>query len=357
MSTKVIKIGKKIIDFKSKCFIVAEISANHGGKIENAYALIRAAKKSGADAVKLQTYTADTITLNSKKKDFLIKNHSPWSYRKNLWSLYNKAKTPLEWHEKLFKFAKKLNLVIFSSPFDENAVDFLEGFGCPAYKLASQEINHIPLIKKIASTKKPIIISTGLCSKEEVSKAVRIIRGLNNNKIIILKCTSSYPATSKELNLLTIKDIKKSYNVIPGFSDHTLGYTSSIVAVMLGAKLIEKHISLPKKNSVDSFFSTNVNDFELMVHEIREAENSVGKIDYKPSKNSKKQHYAGRRSIYVVKNIGKGEKFTKHNIKVIRPHYGLMPKFYDQILNKISKKKLVPGTRMKLKYIKKNNEK
>lgn len=349
-----IKIGKKIISDNKRCFIVAEISANHSGNFKKACSLIKEAKKAGADAVKLQTYTPDTITFNSTNKDFLIKKNTPWKKQKTLWNLYNKAQTPREWHPKLFSLARKIKIEIFSSPFDETAIDFLEKLGCPAYKIASQEINHIPLIAKAAKTGKPIILSTGLCSLKDINLAVRTIKKFKNNKIIILKCTSSYPSSANELNLLTLKDIKKRFKTISGFSDHTIDDTAALASVALGGKVLEKHIDLDQNKSVDRFFSTKSSNFKQMVKKIRLLESSLGKIDYNPSSLSKKKHFVGRRSIYTVKKLNKGEILTPENIKIIRPNYGLHPKYYYKILGKVVNKTLKAGVRLSIRDIKIN---
>jgi len=342
--SKNFKIGKKKIGYKYKTFIVAEISGNHGGKIKNAIKLIKKAKEAGADAVKLQTYTPDTITLNCNKKDFRISEKSPWKKFKNFWNLYNYAHTPFEWHKKLFNYAKKINIEIFSSPFDEHAVDLLEKLECPAYKIASPEINHIPLLERVAATKKPVILSTGLASIKEIYDALKILKK-KNDKIIILKCCSSYPAKFEELNLLTIQDIKKRFNVLSGLSDHSSGIEAPLVAVALGANMVEKHFKL-NVESVDSFFSLNRNEFKKMVEKIRICEKALGKVSYKLSKESKLS-LVGKRSIYATKNIQKGEKFTQDNIKVIRPAYGLEPVYYEKLINKKSPISILKETSLK----------
>ena len=348
--SKNFKIGKKKIGYKYKTFIVAEISGNHGGKIKNAIKLIKKAKEAGADAVKLQTYTPDTITLNCNKKDFRISEKSPWKKFKNFWNLYNYAHTPFEWHKKLFNYAKKINIEIFSSPFDEHAVDLLEKLGCPAYKIASPEINHIPLLERVAATKKPVILSTGLASIKEIYDALKILKK-KNDKIIILKCCSSYPAKFEELNLLTIQDIKKRFNVLSGLSDHSSGIEAPLVAVALGANMVEKHFKL-NVESVDSFFSLNRNEFKKMVEKIRICEKALGKVSYKLSKESKLS-LVGKRSIYASSNIKAGEKINKTNVKVVRPSYGLHPSFYKRILGKVSKRNINFGSRIYLSDLKK----
>ena len=349
---KNIKIGKKIIGKNSKCMVVAEISANHDSKLANALKLIRLAAKAGVDAVKIQTYKPETITLNSFKKDFLINKNSPWSKKKNFWNLYKKGQTPWKWHKKLFSEAKKNNIEIFSSPFDETAVDLLEELGCKAYKIASPEITHIPLITKVAKTGNPIIISTGLSKLKELANAIKVVRNSGNNKIIILKCTSAYPAPTEELNLKTINDIAKKFKVHVGFSDHSIGNIAALTAVALGAKIIEKHFKLKNNKSIDSFFSADSTNFSDLISNIRQMESATGKINYNVTSSAKK-HLVGKRSIYTSAKIKKGDLFTKNNIKVVRPFHGLDPKYYNYILGKKSSCNLSPATRIKLAYIKK----
>lgn len=349
---KNIKIGKKIIGDKKKCLVVAEISANHDSKLSNAIKLIKLAAQAGADAVKIQTYKPETITLNSFKKDFLINKNSPWSSKKNFWNLYKKGHTPWEWHKKLFSEAKKNKIEIFSSPFDESAVDLLEKLGCKAYKIASPEITHIPLITKVAKTGKPIIISTGLSNLNELNNTIKTIRKCGNNKIVILKCTSAYPAPNLELNLKTIKNIEEKFKVHVGFSDHSIGNIAAITAVAVGAKVVEKHFKIKNNKTIDSFFSADKNDFLDLIKSIREVEKSLGKVYYNVTKSANK-HLVGRRSIYTSSKISKGDTFTRNNIKVVRPCYGLNPKYFSYVLGKKSNRNLSAATRLKLSYIKK----
>tara|TARA_Y100000590_G_scaffold213372_1_gene241790 strand:- start:55826 stop:56881 length:1056 start_codon:yes stop_codon:yes gene_type:complete len=346
------KIGNKNIGENFKSFVVAEMSGNHLGKLKNALKIVRLAKKCGADAIKLQTYKPNTITLNSNKKDFKIPKKSPWFKYKNLWNLYNNAHTPWEWHRRIFQEARKNKLSFFSSPFDETAVDFLEKIGCQAYKIASPEINHIPLIEKISKTNKPVILSTGLASYAEIKTAVNILKKNKSKKIIILKCSSSYPADYNELNLLTMSHIKKKFKSLVGFSDHTIGSIAPLTSVVLGGKMIEKHFIFDQKiNSVDNFFSAGPHQFKEMVNQIRSAERSIGKITYKLSKKSKIS-LNGKRSIYVSNNIYKGQKISKNNIKVVRPSYGLNPKLYKSVLGKKTIKNLKAGSRLEVKFLK-----
>jgi len=352
---KSITIDKKKIGNKAPCYIVAELSANHNGKIAIMKKLIRDAKKAGANAVKIQAYQADTITLNSTLKDFKIVKKNQWSKYKNLYSLYKKGETPFRWYKELFKYCKKYKITIFASVFDKKSIDILEKLNCPAYKIASPEITDIPLIEYAAKTNKPIILSNGLANYNDLLLAYNCIKRKKNNKIIILKCTSSYPAKKNKLNLRTMGDIKKKFKVNSGFSDHTIGIDSAIYAASIGADMIEKHITLDQKiKTIDSFFSLKIKKFKLMIDKIRENEKSYGKINYNIAKESK-INLNGRRSLYVINYIKKNEKFTSKNIKSIRPSYGLHPKFFSKIIGKFAKKDLPQGTRLKWSLIKKNN--
>jgi len=346
------KIGNKFIGKDHRSIIVAEISANHNKNFNTIKRLIKSAKKSGADLIKIQTYTAETLTINSKKKDFLIKKNNSWSKDKYLWNLYKKAETPKSLTSKIFNYSRSIGIDVFSSPFDIDAVNFLEKLRCPAYKIASPEINHIPLIERVAETKKPIILSLGLSNINDIDLAIKTIRKKGNSKIVLLQCVSSYPASIKEQNIKSILEIEKKYNVLCGLSDHTLGFIASVSAVAIGAKLIEKHFNLTNNKSVDSFFSTNEKEFKKMTDNIRLIESSLGSGKIEISKSSKK-NFNSRRSIYVSKNIEKGEIITNNNIKIVRPNYGLHPKFYNFILNKKSNTSLKIGDRFKLKYVKK----
>ncbi len=343
---------KNIFDQGNKrTFVVAEMSANHSSNISNAFKIIDHAKIIGVDAIKIQLYKANRITINSNKKDFKIKNKS-WKKYKNLFNLYKKAETPFEWYDTLSRYCKKKKIILFSSVFDLDTVDFLEKKNCPIYKIASPEITDIPLLEKVAKTGKPIIISTGLASKKDLDLAVNTLKKNKCRKIVILKCTSAYPAPLNELNLAAIKTLKNKYKTIVGFSDHSLGVVAPTIAVSLGAKVIEKHINLEKnKISVDDFFSLKISEFHEMIKNIRDTEKIIGNEDIKISKNSLK-NLAGRKSIYVIKNIDKGEIFTKQNISSIRPSFGLHPKFLKFLLGKKSKKNLKFGQKMKLSFVK-----
>lgn len=344
----------KIADFEigqsSNVFIIAELSANHNQKLETAIESVRAAKRAGADCIKLQTYTADTLTINSNKNDFIIKG-TIWA-GKNYYSLYQQAYTPWEWHEQLFKVAKEEGLICFSSPFDKSAVDFLENLSVPAYKVASFEITDIPLIEYIASKGKPVIISTGIATIVDIELALDACKRMGNNQIALLKCTSSYPAPIEEANLSMIKDMSEKFGLITGLSDHTLGATVPIAATVLGAKIIEKHFIIDRSiGGPDSTFSMNESEFTSMVISIRETEKAIGKIDY----NLTEKQLKGRdfsRSLYVVETITEGEIFTENNVRSIRPGFGLHPKYLNQIIGKKSNQNIEKGTRFSLEFIK-----
>lgn len=316
--------------------------------------LIIKAKKSGADLIKLQTYTPDTITLNSNKKDFQITKKTPWKKNKNLWSLYDKAQTPWGWHKEIFKLGKKINIDIFSSPFDEQAVDMLEELDCPAYKIASAEITHVPLIEKIAKTKKPVILSIGLADLHDINLAIKTLKKNGCKHIGILQCVSSYPSPLKEQNLSLIPLIRKKFRLVSGLSDHTIGITAALTSVALGASIVEKHFNLnDKKKTVDSFFSLGDLGFKEMIKEIRNVEATIGNANFEISKSSKK-NLNSRRSIYISRKINKGEKFTFKNIKVVRPSFGLHPKYFKEVLGKKATKTLALGDRLKLEYVSKS---
>jgi pseudaminic acid synthase len=338
-------IGNSKIGTGSPCYIIAELSANHNGSLQNALNTIKAAKEIGADAVKIQTYTADTITLNVKTKDFLIDGGTLWDGR-NLYELYEEAHTPWEWHQELFDYANNIGIDIFSSPFDKSAVDFLEQFNPPAYKIASFEITDYELVRYTASKKRPIIISTGIATNEEIEDVVNICRKEGNNNIILLKCTSAYPAPPEDANLLTIPDLAEKFGVISGFSDHTLGDIAPITAVALGAKVLEKHFILDKSiGGPDSEFSLNKQDFKKMINSVRMTERLLGKISYEMTEK-KKENRRFSRSLYVSKNIKKGEKFSEENIRSVRPGYGMHPKHLKAILGTIANKDYKIGDRL-----------
>ncbi|MGB4903556.1 MAG: pseudaminic acid synthase [Saprospiraceae bacterium] len=340
------QIGNYTISSTSPVFIIAELSANHNGSLDTAIETIRAAKRAGADAIKFQTYTADTITIDSKKNDFLIKG-TIWEGR-NLHSLYSEAFTPWEWHEQLFAVAKEEGLECFSSPFDPTAVELLESLNVPAYKIASFEITDIPLIELVASKGKPIIISTGIAELEDIELAIDACERMGNENIAILKCTSSYPAPIEEANMIMVKDFAERFNMIVGLSDHTIGSTAPVVATCFGAKIIEKHFILDRSiGGPDSSFSMNEAEFTEMVKAVREAEKAIGKVDYNLTDKQKKGKDFSR-SLYIVENIAEGEVLTEKNIRSIRPGFGLHPKFFKEVLGKKVKRNIEKGERLSL---------
>ncbi len=325
-------------------YIIAEMSANHNGKLQNALDTIKAAKEIGADAIKLQTYTADTLTLDCRKDDFMIDGGTLWDGQ-SLYDLYKEAYTPWEWHKELFEYAREIDIDIFSSPFDKSAVDFLEQFNPSAYKIASFEITDYELIRYTASKGKPIIISTGIATIDEIQDAVDICRSEGNSGIVLLKCTSAYPAPLEEANLKMIPNLAQTFNVVSGFSDHTLGSTAPIVAVALGAKVIEKHFILDKSiGGADADFSLDKEEFAQMVKAVRDAEKLLGKIDYSMS-DKKRESRRFSRSLYVAKDIQKGEVFTEENIRSVRPGYGKHPKYLNDILGRVATKEYNFGDR------------
>ena len=332
-------------------YIIAEISANHCGDINLAKKIIKKSKEIGVDAVKVQTYTADTITIDCKNEEFQIKdNNSLWN-GENLYSLYQKAYTPWEWQGELKKYADEVGIDFFSTPFDYTAVDFLESIDVPMYKIASFEAIDYPLIKYAASKGKPMIISVGISSFEEIQGAIDACKSVGNNDITILKCTSAYPAKLENMNLNTIRDMYEKFasqGVKIGLSDHSMSIIPPVAAVAMGAKVIEKHFTLDRAlGGADSGFSLNKEEFAEMIKAVRNTEKALGKVDYTVNKNNRK--FA--RSLYVVKDIKKGEKFTAENIRSIRPSNGLHPKYYENILGKTANCDLKFGTPLKKEYI------
>tara|TARA_B100001758_G_C18415818_1_gene619594 strand:+ start:2050 stop:3093 length:1044 start_codon:yes stop_codon:yes gene_type:complete len=341
-----IKIDTFEISQKSNVFIIAELSANHNQDIEIAIETIRAAKRSGADAIKLQTYTPDTLTIDSDKSDFIIKG-TIWN-GKNYYSLYREAFTPWEWHEKLFQVAKEEGLICFSSPFDKTAVDFLEKLNVPAYKIASFEITDIPLIEYVASKGKPIILSTGIANFNDIKLAVDSIKNKGNEQVILLKCTSSYPAPIEEANLCMIKEFSEKFNVFSGLSDHTMGSTVPIMSIGFGCKVIEKHFILDRSiGGPDSTFSMDEKEFKIMVDKVREAEKSIGVISYDLTEKQIKGRQFSR-SLYVVKDVNRGDLVDFNNVRSIRPGFSLHPKYYPKIIGKKFKYSMIKGSRITL---------
>lgn len=343
-------IGNFRIGKDSPVFIIAELSANHNGSLDNALETIKAAKRVGADAIKLQTYTADTITIDAKTDDFRLKQGTIWD-GKYLYDLYKEAYTPWEWHDKLFKAAADEGLICFSSPFDKTAVDLLESLNAPAYKIASFEITDIPLIEYTASKGKPVIISTGIAEIEDIQLAVDACRNQGNNNIALLKCTSSYPAPIEEANMLMVKDLSERFNVISGLSDHTMGISAPIVATALGAKIIEKHFILDRAiGGPDASFSLNEEEFSALVKSVREAEKALGEINYNLTDKQKKGREFSR-SLYIVHDVKAGEMLTEENVKSIRPGYGMHPKHYKEVIGRKFTQDFPKGTTLKWELI------
>ncbi len=325
-------------------FIIAEMSGNHNQSLDRALAIVEAAAKTGVDAIKLQTYTADTMTLNVDSSDFMISEEKSLWKGNSLYNLYKQAYTPWEWHSEIFKKCKELGLIVFSSPFDESAVDFLETLEVPAYKIASFENTHLPLIKKVAATGKPIIMSTGMASAAELDEAVQTLRESGCEQLVLLKCTSTYPAEPTNSNLATIPHMKQLFNCEVGLSDHTLGIGVSIASVVLGATVIEKHFTLSRaEGGVDSAFSMEPHEMKSLVEETVKAWQSIGRISYGATESERDSRKL-RRSIYASENIKSGEKISMGNIKIIRPGYGLPPKFLDMVMDRTAAVDIPKGT-------------
>ena len=330
---KQVMLGNKIIGENAPAFIIAEMSANHNMEYSRAEAILHAAKEAGVDAVKLQTYTADTITLNSDKKYFRTRDNSLWSGTTE-YKLYEKAYTPWEWQPKLKELADKIGIILFSSPFDLSSVDFLEEMDVPAYKIASPEIVDIPLIKKCAQTGKTIIISTGVASIGDIERAVDVCRQEGNENVILLKCTAEYPSPYSQMNLKTIKNMEETFGCPAGLSDHSLGDEIAIAAVAMGAKVIEKHITLHRADGgVDSAFSMEAEEMKRMVERIRHVEEAMGIVQYEYIGTNNEKKRRGR-SLFVSADIKKGERFTEKNIRSVRPGDGLHTKYYFDVLGK-----------------------
>lgn len=324
-----------------RAYMIAEMSANHAGSIERAKEIIWAAKEAGADCVKIQTYTADTLTINCDNSYFHIDNGT-WE-GENLYHLYEKAYTPWEWQGELKREAEKAEIDFLSTPFDKTAVDFLEELGMEFYKIASFELVDIPLIEYVASKGKPIILSTGMGTAEEIEEAVRAIRGQGNEQIVLLRCASAYPAVSDEMNLVTIQDMGKRFQVPVGLSDHSMGSLAVVTAVALGAKVIEKHFCLSRAiENPDSSFSMEPQEFRQMVEDVRLAEKAVGTVKYGPT-SQEENSIVFRRSIFAVKDIEAGERVTAENVRIIRPGYGLKPKEYKKVIGMRAKERIPYG--------------
>lgn len=347
----IIKIDNKIIDRKSSTFIIAEMSANHLMNFDKAVELIKVAKECGADAIKLQTYTPDTITIDCDNEYFQIKQGTIWDGT-TLHKLYRTAYTPWEWQPKLKQIAEEIGLICFSSPFDLTAVDFMEEMNMPAYKIASFEINDIPFIRKIAKLGKPMIISTGIAKLEDIERALQVCREEGNEDIILLKCTSAYPAPYEDVNLKLIPNMRETFNCIVGLSDHTMGTAVAVASVALGAKVVEKHLTLSREEGgPDAAFSMEPHEFKKMVEEIRIVEKALGTATYELTDKQKRSREHSR-SLFVVKDIRKGECFTAENVRSIRPGYGLHTMYYEDILGREARHDLKKGTPLSWDVIK-----
>ncbi|WP_028524701.1 pseudaminic acid synthase [Runella limosa] len=338
----------KIADYQIGCnykpFIIAEMSGNHNQSLERALKIIETAAQCGADAIKLQTYTADTLTINHSGGLFDINDPTSLWKNRNLYELYQEAYTPWEWHEAMYKCAADNGIICFSTPFDDTAVDFLENLKTPAYKIASFENNHHPLLKKVARTGKPVIMSTGASDLANLAESVEVLKENGCEDLILLKCTSNYPSTPENSNLRTIPHLRELFNCEVGLSDHTMGIGAPIAAVTLGATVIEKHFCLSRsEGGVDSAFSLEPNELKALVIETERAWQSLGIVQYGVQESEKKS-LLFKRSIYVVKDIQVGETFTKENICVIRPGDGLLPKYYEDLIGKLARKSYTKGT-------------
>lgn len=343
------RIGSREIGNGYPAYLIAEMSANHAGSIERAKEIIHAAKESGADCIKIQTYTPDTMTIDCNSRYFQIEKGT-WN-GENLYHLYEKAYTPWEWQAELKEEAQKVGIDFFSTPFDNTAVDFLERIGISFYKIASFELVDIPLIEYVASKGKPIIMSTGMASLGEIEDAVNAVHSKGNNQLILLHCASAYPAITDEMNLQTMVNMKDTFHVPVGLSDHSMGSVGAVTAVALGASVIEKHFCLGREiDNPDASFSMNPKEFKQMVTDIRQAEKSIGRVSY-GSSNQERDNIIFRRSIFCVKDIKKGEVLTEQNIRIIRPGYGVAPKFYKNVLGQTALRDIERGTPLRMEMI------
>lgn len=343
------KIGNRMVGKGQPAYIIAEMSANHAGDIENAKKIIHKAKECGADCIKIQTYTPDTITIDCDNEYFQIKEGT-WE-GENLYQLYGKAYMPWEWQKELLKEAKEVGIHFFSTPFDSTSVDFLEEIGVEFYKIASFELVDLPLIRYVAAKKKPMIMSTGMSTLGEIEAAVKAAKEMGNDQIALLRCASAYPAITDQMNLKTMVNMAEVFEVPVGLSDHSMGSVGAITAVALGANIIEKHFCLDREiDNPDSVFSMNPEEFAAMVREIRQAEKAIGVVSYGPTAQEK-SNVIFRRSVFCVKDIQKGELITAENVRIIRPGYGMEPKYYDVIIGQRALKEIKRGTPMQLSMV------
>jgi pseudaminic acid synthase len=341
---KEINLGGKMVGPKHPPFIIAEMSGNHNQSLERALQIVEAAAMAGAHALKIQTYTADTMTINLDTTDFQINDQTSLWTGNNLYKLYQQAYTPWEWHKPIFDRTLELGMIPFSTPFDETAVDFLEDLNVPMYKIASFENNDIPLIKKVAATGKPMIISTGMATIAELKETVHTARAFGCQDIVLLKCTSTYPASPENTNIVTIPHMRELFQCQVGLSDHTMGIGVSIGSVVLGATVIEKHFTISRfEKGVDSAFSMELDEMKSLVIETERVWQALGQVNYGPTAEEKNS-LKFRRSIYIVKDVKAGDILTKYNLKVIRPGFGLAPKYYEQLLGKKVGKEIKAGT-------------
>jgi pseudaminic acid synthase len=355
MKNNFIEIDRRKIGADYPPYIIAELSANHNGDINRAFKILEMAKECGADAIKIQTYTQDTLTIDCDKEDFKIKG-GLWDNR-TLYDLYTEAHMPWEWHKPLFDKAASLGLTIFSSPFDNSAVDLLEELGAPAYKIASFEAIDIPLIKYVAKTGKPMIISTGMANEEEIKEAVDAAQSAGCNQLIILHCVSGYPAPSNDYNLATITDMRERFGLLTGLSDHTIDNTTAIASVALGACLIEKHVTLDRNGGgADDSFSLEEPELFQLCRDSEIAWEALGRVNYE-RKESEKGNLVFRRSLYAISDIKKGEMLTHNNVRSIRPGYGLPPKYFQKVLGAEAKISIARGTPLSFNLLNLNDSK
>lgn len=346
---KGLKIGNKIIGEGMPVYVIAEMSANHAGSIAHAKEIIHAAKQAGADCIKIQTYTADTMTIDCDNEYFQITDGT-WK-GENLYGLYQKAYTPWEWQAELKEEAEKIGIDFFSTPFDKTSVDFLESIGMEFYKIASFELVDIPLIRYVASKGKPIIMSTGMGSLEEIEEAVKAVYETGNRQLALLRCASAYPAISDNMNLAAMKELRERFGVQVGLSDHSLGSVGAVTAVALGASIIEKHFCLDRSiKNPDSSFSMEPDEFAAMVQDVRSAQKAIGRVSFGATE-SENGNRAFRRSVFVVEDVRAGERLTEKNIRVIRPSNGLAPKYYDEVIGKCAAVDLKRGTPLKMEMV------
>ena len=344
-----IRIGERLIGGNAPAYLVAELSGNHDGSLDRALATIRAAAAAGADAIKLQTYTPDTLTIRAPQPDFVVPGDGVWGGR-TLYDLYEQAHTPWDWHRALFDEARAHGLAIFSTPFDATAVALLEELGCPAYKIASFELVDDELLQAVAGTRKPVILSTGMASKEEIQHAIDVLRAAGNRELLLLRCTSSYPAPDASMNLATMRAMAPLSGGAVGLSDHSTGTLAAVVAVALGACFIEKHFTLSRDGGVDSHFSLEPAEFRTLVDDVRRAEAMIGRVSFGPGA-AEEGSLVFRRSIYVVRDIKAGERYSRDNVRVIRPGYGLAPRHLARVLGAVATDNLPRGTALQWGHI------